>query len=70
MSTGERTTKAMKKRSRTGTEVKLDNEQLRGFMSIQKPKQRAREWFQRPPYSKITRGDDIGQSTTNEQQEV
>lgn len=59
----------MKKRNRTGTEVKLDNEQSRGFMAIQKPKQSATEWFKRPPYQ-ITRGEDIGESKTNEQQEV
>ena len=59
----------MRKRNRTAIEKELDNKQQRGFMAFHKPKQSATEWFKRPPYQ-ITRGEDIGESKTNEQQEV
>jgi hypothetical protein len=60
----------MRKRTATMTEIKLDKEQKRSTMAYNKPRQNASECFKRPPYSNITRGDDIGKSTTNEQQEV
>lgn len=60
----------MRKRFRTEIERKLDKEQRIDTMAYHKPRPNAAECFKRPPYSNITRGDDIGQSTTNEQQEV
>ena len=60
----------MRKRFRTAIDRELDKEQRIDTMAYHKPLPKAAECFKRPPYGKIMRGDDIGESTTNEQQEV
>ena len=60
----------MKKRTRTASEVKQDKANRLETMAHNKPRDKARECFERKPYSNTIGGGDIGKGKTNEQPEV